>query len=309
MCVLPGRIALAQGGSLPPVTVEIAETEGSPQPGSSKTGSAAYEPWRVEMGVVWVPATDFSDSAGDVGWFDVPISISRDFMLTEMLTLTPFFSYTYSNYDFDDSQALVAGANSAWDDVHDIEIGALLAVAFSEEWAVLVGGSAGLAGEDDALGDGQYGTATLGVMWAPHDKLAFTGGLAFRFGLKETEVWPLIGVDWIIDEHMAIKTEGTGLRFGYQVMDDLNIGLFGGYESRVFRMDEGGPVPDGVAEVVYVPVGVDARYQISDNLAVTCKLGAGLDPYIEVEDDDDNRVGKEDLDTIFFLGVGLSATF
>ena len=102
---------------------------------------------------------------------------------------------------------------------------------------------------------------------------------------------------------------GTGLELIWGGGDGWEFAVGGRYEFRRFRLDNSGDGPGGVGEETLVPFWVRASTQFDDNVTVSAYAGFTLGGGLLMDDENGNRIGKEDYDPAAFLGIFAKVTF
>jgi hypothetical protein len=86
-------------------------------------------------------------------------------------------------------------------------------------------------------------------------------GVAVYREIYETRTYPFLAIEWQIDAHWKLAnpfsagpTGGAGLELTYAFDNGWEAGAGAAYRSFVFRLDQDGPVPNGIGEQSYIPV-------------------------------------------------------
>ena len=102
---------------------------------------------------------------------------------------------------------------------------------------------------------------------------------------------------------------GGQVSLSYQAMDELELSLNVGFESRDFRLADDAPVTNGVGRDSRLPVSVAAKWKVHPQVTVSAEVGANFNQEFTLDDESGNRVNKLDADMGFFAGVGVTFTF
>lgn len=203
------------------------------------------------------------DSGGRFSWSGGIASASLLHQFAPNIAAGISVQYDYQSYRFDSPTAF--GGMSPWRNVQQPQIGATFIFAPSEDWTIMVAPSVAWAYESgasttDAL---EYG-AVLAVTKDFSPTLSVGLGAAVFRQIYETQTFPFLAIDWQIDKNWRLTnpfaagpTGPAGLELSYKFDDGTwEAGFGGSYRSYAFRLDENGPVPDGIGEQRFIPVFV-----------------------------------------------------
>jgi hypothetical protein len=172
-----------------------------------------------------------------------------------------------------------------------------------------VGGIIEFAGDPDAdIGDtGTYG-GYAGARYAVSESFGFSFGFAAKTRLEDDAlVIPLVGIEWKVSDRVTLSTEGTTLRIASKLSDEWSVGLSAGWELREYRLDDEGPVPDGVMSDSRIPIAVSFDWTPSPNVTLAISGGAVVWQEFEFRDSNGDDVSETNTDPAPF--IGLSAQF
>ena len=178
----------------------------------------------------------------------------------------------------------------------------------SVRWAAESGGD---------LGEAMTGGLIAGASYRFSDRLRIGPGLGV-FGEIEDDVsiFPILVVDWQITDTLALETgsgagatRGPGLTLRWTGIEDWSFGVGARYETYRFRLDDGGPQPDGVGEEKGVPVYLTASWDVIPTVRLTALAGVEVGGELTLEDEDGNEVQSDDADPAPFLGIAFRARF
>ncbi len=157
----------------------------------------------------------------------------------------------------------------------------------------------------------------IGATYAYSEQLVFGGGVGVLSQLEDdVRAFPVLVLNWKINDELQLTTQGggrsatgTGLELIWDGGDGWEFAVGGRYEFRRFRLDNSGAGPGGVGEETIVPFWVRASTQFSDNVTVSAYAGFTLGGDLLMEDENGNRIGKQDYDPAAFLGIFAKVTF
>jgi hypothetical protein len=279
------------------------------------------------MNIVQERDTGFSVSASYLHQFDTDIGRSGEFRLdkalirsdwkrkmSETVTLGVGAHYDYSDYSF--TGRLNDQIADPWNEVHALNLSVSALFTLDKNWKLFVAPSVGVAAESGAdWGDSMvYG----GTVWASY---RFSPSLTLGLGAgvfskpEEVSAFPLIIVDWKITDRLRLAnplqagpTGPAGLELSY-TFKDFTIAAGGAYRSARFRLDDHGPVSDGVGEDRSFPLW--ARFSAKLGKAGTLGLygGAMVGGKMTIEDSRGHEISDESYDASPFLAATVSFKF
>lgn len=297
-CAAP---AFGQAGNQDTATPEFNDTPSPVQ--VSLSASALY-----------TPSADFDDAGGDVSVFRAGGKIGLGISLSPTMRAQFGFGTEQSFYDFSNGAMLVSGVPDPWDDVHAYDITAQISAPLNGAWSAFLGGEINSSAESGAdFGDSLTYGGIGGVRYRVSDSLTVGIGVAVSSRLEDdTRIIPLPMIDWQIDEYWSFGSweaegQGAGYALRYQPSEELTLGVGAAYVPREFRLDEDGPVPEGVGRDNAVPVMVFAQWAPDPGVSFRADIGADVYRKLEVLNSAGNSIGEDEVNTAFTFG--LSATF
>jgi hypothetical protein len=217
-------------------------------------------------------------------------------------------------YRFDGASPLPAmlGPGDPISSAVEHQFGALLALHQNERLTWLIGGAIDLsyelgAGTNDAITWG----GVLGISYKVSDTLRL-GVLATVSTDLDDELFyaGFPSIDWAFAERWRLHSTQRGLlSVSYQTTDDLAVSLDAGFERRQFRLDDDGPLADGILTDGRVPLGIGLRWTPTPRTVFAARVGAFVWQQYEFVDADDNEVLEENADPAAYLMLGFSVRF
>lgn len=300
---LPTALALAQDAA-PRTTTEQdtppAELEAQRKPPTfTLTTSGSYS-----------PTADLDDGPGDLRITRVRAVLDVGIDLGERRSLALGIGSERSWYDFDGATELEAGGDP-FSRVSDTEFFARYSGPLNDttNWFAL--GAVGIAAEDGAdISDSLVYTAGAGFVVQASPTFSWGVGAVVRTRLEDDAlVLPIPQIRWAISDRWTLESQRAGLRLDYAHSDTFSYGLQGEYASRSFRLDDDGPIPDGMATDRRVPLSFYASYTPSPAVSLGASVGAALFSNIELLDDDGDKITDADVETAIFFGLNASIRF
>lgn len=224
-------------------------------------------------------------------------------------------SYDYTDYGFTNPTRL--GGLAPWNTVQRYGVSVPLSFGLGGGWSLGLTPSvdwfrANGADTAEALTWGGIVSATK--RYDDGNRLGF--GLGVYDRLEETRVFPFLLVDWRLGERWRLlnplpagPTGPAGLELDYRLDNGWNIGFGAAWRSTRFRLDENGPVPNGIGEERGAPVFLRASRALGDQATLNLYAGVVTAGELRVEDAAGRTLREVDTDTTPFLGATLTARF
>ncbi len=265
--------------------------------------------FRFGLSETWRPESGFSESGGSMGYWTTGVSLRADMFLSRDISLTPSLNYDYTSFHWSDDQKFFPGAGDPFTDLHSLRLNADLRYWFTREYGALAGAGVGVSGEDDALGDAWLGQGRLAWLWRPHQDLSLGLGVHYAAGMTEYTALPYLYADWRLSDTWRFTSMGPMLRLGYGPARTLNFGVFGAYDGHRWRLGRSATPSKGYVQIRGTRAGLDARLALSEVVGVTVEAGVDLGRRIKADDDDNERVASDYLETAPFVGLKLNIAF
>lgn len=222
---------------------------------------------------------------------------------------------TKREYDFSGPHAF--GQQSAWSDVTETRFGLSWRKPSGNSGMWYLSPSIGFSREDGADWDDsiQYG-GIVSYGYRKSDTLTIGIGAGFYSGLEETKGFPVLLVDWKINEKWRIgnpfrpgPTGPAGVELVYQFVPGMEGAIGGGWRSNRFRQNADGMYPNGVAEVEGFPMFLRFTWFASETLSLDAYIGMIVGGEVTQENAMGMEVLKEDLESAPLAALSLKALF
>jgi len=194
-------------------------------------------------------------------------------------------------YDFDgttDLFGLGATSGDPFGDLYSSEFAVEGAYRLNETWALLAQGLAAARWEEDAQFDDAIsggGGLAIGYRMGERLDMILGAGLKSRLDRSSPSVYPLVDIEWMIDERWKLRVHGAGIALEYRVGDTLKLFLRGALESRTYRLeDQLGPASRGTVRDRQLPVGVGFRWVIHRRFRIGAAAGVMVEHKLKVRD-------------------------
>lgn len=255
------------------------------------------------------------DDGGDVSISRVRGDLGVYFRLDQTSRIALNFDTEYNSYDFSDDVAFGPGGSEPWDDVIGHSLQLTYSTRVQEKWTIIAGVGIDSYYETGAdFGESLTYAGRLGASYKMSETLNLGGMLYVSSRLEDDTLFiPILLVDWRFADKWSVETRGwargAALSLGYQATDSLKILLTGGFEGRDFRLDEDGPVPDGVGRDWRVPVALMAEWQVHPQVKLTGALGANVWQDLTLDDSNGDEIADTDVDPSLLAGLRVTFTF
>ena len=224
-------------------------------------------------------------------------------------------NYTYEDWSFSSVRGLLGTA--PWGELHRPQLGAPMVWTPQAGTTVLVNPTVSWSYEQGAdTSDALVWGALFGVTRQFSPDLTLGLGVGVFDDLEETRAFPVLLVDWRIDErwrlanpYRAGPSGGAGLELAYKFNDEWEFGGGGTWRSVRFRLDDTGPVPGGIGESRSVPLFLRTTWLASRDVRLDFYAGAAVGGNLKLMDRAGNDLADEDVDTAPFVGVTLRTRF
>jgi hypothetical protein len=127
----------------------------------------------------------------------------------------------------------------------------------------------------------------------------------------DTQVTPMVAVNWKANDRWTVRLgliplsggTGAGAEGEYKLNESWNLGIGLLVHERRFRLDDGGPVPNGVGEETNVPIRARLGWKVNDKTSVHFIAGIASGGELRVENQNGTLLAKQDYDPAPYLAV------
>ena len=165
---------------------------------------------------------------------------------------------------------------------------------------------------DDALSYGAVGA--ISYEFRPDTVIGLGAGVYSN--IEKTTVFPFITVNWQITERLRLinpfrtsPAGPAGLEIAYAFDKYWETGLGAAYRSYRFRLDEDGPIPNGVGEHKTVPVFARFSYKFAPTVRIDVYGGASFVNKIRIHAQDGDELFSTKTDIAPLIGLTFMARF
>lgn len=281
-------------------------------PDPVKPGSPRQKPFIVNVRGEYQFDTGI-DTAGDFGVVRIHGGAGMRFPISDRFGMAVGGGYTFAGYDFDSDAAF--GGGEPWENIHTFQATVLASYSIDPTWSVFGGGVLALSGEDDAdAGDSMTGGGMIGAGYRASERLSVRLGVSVNSQIEDdVSIMPVVLVNWTIDEHWNLRVgsldtgavDAIGAGLTYKLSDQWSLGGQLGWVHSRFRLDDSGFAPDGVGQDERAKGLLVLRWDASESLTLGVFGGVAFGGELRIEDEDGDRLFKEDYDATPFAGARL----
>jgi hypothetical protein len=276
------------------------------------TGSIAYAQDGPPGGG---PARSATVAAGYLHQFGTAVSGGGDFKVSRVFVNADAtgpagseaglgLGITYDREEFTFSGPSVLAAPAPWGTIHRVGVSPSIVRILPPDWRILIAPSIGYAGEEGAdPGDALvYGAVISATKTIGPDLSLGLGAGAFR-QIERWRVFPFLSVRWRIDDRWTLSNPlrtgpagPGGLELSYTFDGGWEAAAGGAYRSYRFRLDEGGPVPDGIGEIRGIPLFARLSRTWRRGWKADLYAGVVLGGKLSLENDRGERIASTSFD-------------
>lgn len=246
--------------------------------------------------------TDFDESPGDISSqelsFWAPIA---GFNMGDHHIIAAF-GYNATKFDTSEETPLTE------DWLHDFYLPVGYVYELSDKW--IIGGMAmpGYTGDLNSSDNfGFYAAAGAGYSFCPEFQLA--AGVFYSTGYGEDDLIPGIQFMWNPNEQWELYLLGPILGASYSVSETTIVGLTAQVSSPTWNVEADSTGPDRDIEVSEIRVGLKVEHQLSEYFWATASAGYLFAREIDIEDEKDREILKEDIDSGAYARFGINLRF
>ena len=272
---------------------------------------------RLNTSARYTAPAEFDETGNDISLFRVNEQIGVNFAIGERARLDISVSGEHSFYDFDNDAAhfdgvFPVGSGDPWDTLHKFDFDAILAVQTDSPWEWFVGGGASVGIEEGAdFDDGLTGFAVGGASYRISPKLKIGAGIAVATRLEEDGVFilPIPSFEWNISDRWTFGSKGAGVGLSYKATEALVLSLDAEFVGGEYRLDDEGPLANGVVRERRIPIVARAEWQPNRTIQLAGFVGADVAVEYELFNDAGVNVSDDETDPAFVIGGSLSLRF
>jgi hypothetical protein len=272
--------------------------------------------WSAAGGAVNQSSANLSDGPGDVAVTRGYLSGGFGYAWDRDTSVSVSLGGGTTDYDFS-SAALIEG-RKPWGRIRDYRLSMPVRFSPFEKMNVIAIPSIRTHAESGAnLRDGRTEGVLGGFSWKFSDALSIGPGFGWFSDVgDESNVFPILLVDWKITESLSLNTgrglaasQGPGLSLNYELNSKWTLGLTARYEKIRFSLKEREGRSAKVGEDASTPLYIVASYSPWPMASITALAGADIGGTLSMEDGSGQRIAKADIDTAMVFGVAFQSRF
>jgi hypothetical protein len=215
------------------------------------------------------------DTGGDFAVSRAYASVSGTFAISETVAFSPSVAYEFGDYSFGGA----ASAAFPWERISEIGIAPRVDIQLDRDLTVSVAPIIQFAAEDGAdWGDAAQWGALGAVRYSFSPELTLGLGLLGLTQLEGDPIFiPIPLIDWRIDQNWRVSNlrvpeanPFAAIELVYDTQDALEFAIGGGWETRRFRLDDGGVGQDrGAAFYGRVTLRIAEQFRVDGLVGVT----------------------------------------
>jgi len=246
------------------------------------------------------------DSGGEFDELAFSVRGGPSFALGNDIRLNAIASYRYSHYDFS------GFGIDPWENIHTFRLTPLFVYKMDDAWSFWGGPTVAFSAEEGADWSKAFtGGAFAGVNYHYSDVLSFGGGLGITSQIEDhPAILPILLANWKFADQWTARvgfsevaaSGGIGAEVSYDLNEQWKLGAGIQFQRKRFRLDESGPIPDGVGQDKSVPIYVKAAWELSPSATLEFLVGINAGGQVLAEDNDGQRLAKEDYDPSALIG-------
>ncbi len=224
--------------------------------------------------------------------------------------------YGENRYGFSGSSGF--GGIDPWSKIRGFRVSVPIRYRADDKWSFVGIPSLRYSGESGAdWSDSQQWGVLAAAAYRVSDRLTIGPGFGIFSEIEDdTDFFPIVLVDWKISDTLSLNTgrglaasRGPGLSLSWTPKQRWRLSLEGRYEKTRFRLDDGGPVPDGVGQDQSIPIALAVAYKPTPDLELSLLGGVEFSGKLRLEDSSGNRLTESDYDTAPFAGAFVKVRF
>lgn len=226
-------------------------------------------------------------------------------------------AFSHTDYDFDADAAF--GGGEAWGDVQGQHGFLIVKHLLDRNWSVIGGAVCSFSGETGADTSSTFtGGGFIGGGYRASEDFYVQLGVNVSSQLEDdASVLPIFRLNWQIDEHWRFRagvmetgaTDTVGAGITYWINEQWSVHGRVGYVNRRFRLDDSGFAPEGVGQDRQYRAALSLTWEPNRNVQVGMIGGIAFGSDLIAENDDGDRIFKEDYDPVPFVSARLRWQF
>jgi len=287
------------------------QDQGQDRPAGPTDGQLRQRPplWSltVQGGLMHQFDADF-DNGGSVSVDRVSTVATVNYKPAPKFGASMFMSYGFDNYHFSGNTGF--GALDPWSQIHSLGVGGSIRKGLDDNWTVMGGAKVRFSAERSAdPGDALTAGGWIGAAYRVNDRLTIGPGIGVASMIEDNpDVFPILIINWKITDELTMSTGGgfaatlgPGVVVRWKPTNDWSFALGGRSEKTRFRLNDQGVVPDGVGQETGTHLYASVTRHFGRHGQVSLAAGMKADGELRLENDNGDRIAKDDFDPATFL--------
>lgn len=278
---------------------------------SMKFGLSAGEYW-FDINAQYAPAGEIG-SDGELKTWRSTAEIGAMYPLGVRDRLWVSFNTEYVNTDFKRTHEF-APDGDLYDDLIAYSLNVRSLTHLQGRWSLLMGASGTSAGEAHAEFDQSLTyRAAVGFSYSVNPNLQIGVMAAVATRIEEDTAFipvPILELAYKFDEKWRAEVSTfSGAKVVYSPTHTLDLSLSAKWSYTEYRLDDDGPFEGGVFRETRVPVAFGADWRFKPQYKLNVNVGMNVYNDWDFDDDNGNDIFDENVDSDFFMGLGLRIDF
>ena len=285
---------------------------------AAQTDKASGRGQRIAYSASGTPIHQFESDLAGGGQFNVTryflaFDAKTPLNRTQAVGLT--LTYSLEDYNFAGRTAL--GDQQPWDRIHRLGVGVPFSFSSANRWHFLFTPSLEFAREsgadwNDALTYGVVFSAVRSV----RPTLTIGVGVGAFNRLEQNVLFVFPAVNWQITQRLRLSnpfragpTGPAGLELVYTHSGKWEIAGGAAYRSLRFRLDDNGPIPNGIGEERALPLFGRLSRKLGQALKLDLYAGVLVEGQLSIDDPNGNEVVSDDYGSAPFVALTIAGRF
>jgi len=265
---------------------------------------------RVHGALTIGAGTDAQNTLNDNGGYAKAtresLLVGLDVPLARKTTISGSFEREFSQYDLDLTPPSIS--EIGFMHLSITRFGLIVRHQLGEKWTAFAIGDMTFSTEDHASwSDGMTYGGLIAVRQQVNKSFAWQVGIIARTRLEDSAlVLPIPGIDWKINDRLALRT-AQGVTLSYDLVGDKHWLFDAGvnFENRIYRMDGRSQLSDGVFIDRRIPLVTAITYQLRRGTFVKCSVSTPFYRQYKFCTSDGTTI--ESLDSNYYPSFNISA--
>jgi hypothetical protein len=225
--------------------------------------------------------------------------------------LGAYFIYRREDYNFSGTSGF--GGLDPWNDINQFRVAIAARFYIKEHWTLMGAPILDYAGETGvSFTPGRNLGGVGAVSYARDENLSLgLGVVALQRQQELRTIYPLVLFNWRFAPDWVLRNGSfplgpngaAGVELAWDFIPGWEVSVSGQYQTRLFRLNDSGPEPDGFGLEDAIPVFGTLSYRMLAWLRADVFAGAMLSGDLELEHPNGHRVSRQDYNPAPFIGV------